>query len=78
MPKGGRKSALDIVHERLMLEARRLLAYTSMPVAQVAEQLGYADPAYFSKFFARAVGQTPTTYRSLVARGVQGLTDSPP
>lgn len=67
-----RQSALQILHERLMLEARRLLAYTSLPVAQVAESLGYDDAAYFSKFFSRAVGNTPSEYRSLVASGVRG------
>jgi AraC family transcriptional regulator, transcriptional activator of pobA len=65
------RSALQTIHERLMLEARRLLVYTPMPVAGVAEQLGYADAAYFTKFFARAVGHTPKRYRALVARGVQ-------
>ena len=65
------QSAQQLLHERLMLEARRLLAYTAAPVAQIAAQLGYADPAYFSKFFARSVGETPTAYRSLVARGVR-------
>jgi AraC family transcriptional activator of pobA len=70
-----RKSALAVLHERLMLEARRLLAYTPMPVAQVAEQLGYADAAYFSKFFGRAVGSTPSDYRALVAQGVRSAAE---
>ena len=66
-----RQSALEILHERLMLEARRLLAYTPLPVAEVAHQLGYDDAAYFSKFFTRSVGNTPSDYRALVARGVR-------
>lgn len=69
-----RQSALQILHERLMLEARRLLAYSSMPVAEVAQQLGYDDAAYFSKFFSRCVGNTPSDYRALVASGVRGAT----
>lgn len=67
-----RQSALQILHERLMLEARRLLAYSSMSVTQVAQLLGYEDAAYFSKFFNRAVGNTPSEYRALVASGVKG------
>jgi AraC family transcriptional activator of pobA len=66
------QSALQMLHERVLLEARRLLAYTPMPVAQVAAQLGYDDAAYFSKFFARSVGSTPSAYRALVAQGVRG------
>jgi AraC family transcriptional activator of pobA len=64
------QSALDLLQGRVMLEARRLLAYTAMPVAGVAAELGYQDPAYFSKFFTRCVGDTPSGYRSLVASGV--------
>ncbi|WP_137920206.1 AraC family transcriptional regulator [Hydrogenophaga sp. 2FB] len=67
-----KQSALHILHERLMLEARRLLAYSSMPVTEVAQQLGYDDAAYFSKFFSRCVGNTPSEYRTLVASGVRG------
>ncbi len=66
-----RQSALQMLHDRLMLEARRLLAYTPMPVAEVARQLGYDDAAYFSKFFTRHVGNTPSEYRALVASGVR-------
>ena len=66
------KPALQVLQDRLMLEARRLLAYTPMPVAEVADQLGYADPAYFTKSFARSVGHTPSEYRALVAQGVRG------
>lgn len=66
-----RQSALHALHERLLLEARRLLAYTPMTVAEVAEHLGYDDAAYFSKFFSRNVGNTPSDYRTLVAQGVR-------
>lgn len=65
------QSAQELLHDRVMLEARRLLAYTPVAVAEIAGQLGYADPAYFSKFFTRCVGDTPSAYRALVARGVR-------
>lgn len=65
------QGALELVHARLMLEARRLLAYTPMPVAQIAAALGYEDPAYFSKFFARCVGEPPSSYRDAVNSGLR-------
>ena len=65
------QGALELLHGRLMLEARRLLAYTPMTVAQIAETLGYGDPAYFAKFFARSVGEPPSTYRSAVHSGLR-------
>jgi AraC family transcriptional regulator, transcriptional activator of pobA len=65
------RSALQIAHERILLEARRLLAYTALPVSRVAQQLGYEDTAYFTKFFGKSVGHTPSEYRALVAQGVR-------
>jgi AraC family transcriptional activator of pobA len=67
-----RKSALQMLQDRRMLEARRLLAYTPMPVVEVAVQIGFDDPAYFSRSFRREVGQSPSEYRTLVASGVRG------
>ncbi|MBH1962690.1 MAG: helix-turn-helix domain-containing protein [Comamonadaceae bacterium] len=63
-------SALQALHDRVLLEARRLLAYTELSVVDVSRQLGYADPAYFSRFFRLSVGHTPTQYRNHVASGV--------
>lgn len=68
-------SALDLAHERVLLEARRLLAYTPASVVEVAHELGYDDPAYFSRFFAKLAGQAPSTYRSAIAQGIAALPD---
>lgn len=54
---------LNLVHARTVLEAKRALLYSSMTVAEVAYYLGFEDPAYFSRFFAKAVGQSPRAYR---------------
>lgn len=62
-------SALDLQHERLLLEARRLLAYTQATVAEAAHELGFDDPAYFSRFFARRAGLAPQAYRAALASG---------
>ncbi len=57
------RSALGMVHDRLLLEARRNLVYTAMTVREVAELLGFSDPAYFTRFFRRATGRSPTQFR---------------
>lgn len=62
-------SALDLLHERMLLEARRLLAYTAAPVAAVARDLGFEDPSYFSRFFARRAGHAPQDYRVALQSG---------
>lgn len=64
------QSALELLHERRLLEARRLLAYSQLPIAHIAHQLGYDDPAYFSRFFQRRVGVPPSGYRAQVADGL--------
>ena len=55
-------SPLESIHRRLALEAQRSLLYTSMSVAQVGYALGFSDPAYFSRFFARQVGMAPRDF----------------
>lgn len=64
------EGALDLMHGRVALEARRLLAYTPGSVTEVARELGYEDPGHFSRFFSKAVGQAPSAYREAVARGL--------
>lgn len=58
------KSALAVVHGRLLLEAERDLAYTQLPVKQIALDLGFADAAYFTRFFMRHRGVAPTAFRA--------------
>jgi AraC family transcriptional activator of pobA len=57
------RSALQIVHERLLREAQRQLLYTRAPVSQVAFDLGFQDPAYFARFFKRLAGASPQAWR---------------
>ncbi len=52
-----------IVSARLLVEARRHLAYTNRPVQQIAENLGFADPAYFTRVIQRKTGLSPTELR---------------
>lgn len=57
------QSPLQIIHQRLLLEAKRNLTYTTMTVNQIADALGFADPAYFSRFFRRLCGDSPRGFR---------------
>lgn len=61
--------AQGVLHSRLLLEAQRELAYTTLPLRAVAERLGFADAAYFSRFFARRCGLPPGAWRSEHQRG---------
>tara|TARA_B110001452_G_scaffold163872_1_gene136643 strand:- start:297 stop:1244 length:948 start_codon:yes stop_codon:yes gene_type:complete len=58
------QSALEVIHRRLLLEAKRQLIYTTAPVASIAFKLGFQDPAYFSRFFKKNNQITPGLYRN--------------
>ncbi len=52
-----------IVRERLLLEAKRLLRYSSLPIGEIADHLHFDDPSYFSRFFRKHAGVSPTEFR---------------
>jgi AraC family transcriptional regulator, transcriptional activator of pobA len=53
----------ELVLDQVMTEAARLLRFTDMSVQQVALQVGYDDPLYFSRAFKRHFGESPVAYR---------------
>jgi len=57
------KSAKQFVTERKLLEAKRLLLYTIRSVEDIAYEIGFSDPAYFSRHFRRHVGAPPGAWR---------------
>jgi len=56
-------TALGLLHQRLLLEAKRELIYTAMTISQISDQLGFSEPAYFSRFFKRMTGRSPNDFR---------------
>jgi AraC family transcriptional activator of pobA len=60
------KSPLEVVHDRIIKEANRKLAYTRWPIAEISERLGFNDLGYFSRFYRQKTGETPTDYRARI------------
>lgn len=58
------RSALNLLHDRVTVEAKRNLLYTGMSVAEVARSVGFGDPAYFNRFFSRRTGHAPGAFRA--------------
>ena len=58
------KPAIMHIHERLILEAKRLLFHTNRSIKEIAYQLGFEDASYFNRFFKRVAGDTPAVYRT--------------
>lgn len=57
------KTVTQLIHDRVILEARRQLAFTMKTVKAVALDLGYMDTAYFCRFFRRRTGESPSSFR---------------
>lgn len=60
---------LRLIQDRQLLEAKRALLYTNMTVGEAGYYLGFEDPAYFSRFFSRGVGESPRRFRARRAAG---------
>jgi len=60
------KPAIKHIHERLVLEAKRLLFHTSNSLKEISFDLGFSDASYFNRFFKRETGVTPAEYRTRI------------
>lgn len=60
------KPAIAHIHERLILETKRLLFHTDRSVKEIAFKLGFEDASYFNRFFKRIAGDTPLAYRTSI------------
>jgi AraC family transcriptional activator of pobA len=60
------RSTKELVTDRVMLEAKRLLRFTDLSVGEVAHRAGFADNLYFSRAFKRHSGEAPVAYRERV------------
>jgi AraC family transcriptional activator of pobA len=60
------KPAIMHIHERLVLEARRLLFHTQHSLKEIAFDLGFSDASYFNRFFKRETDMTPAEYRASI------------
>ena len=57
------RPASALLHDRVIFEARRMLAETRLPVGEIADTLGFGSPAYFTRAFRHRVGRSPSTFR---------------
>ena len=58
------RTAKQLVDDRVALEAKRLLAESDLPVAEVGARLGFTEATNFGRFFARTVGSSPGAFRA--------------
>jgi AraC-like DNA-binding protein len=61
--KYANKSALEMIQERIILEAKRRLYHDSTTIKELGYELGFDDPAYFTRFFKKNVGRAPQHFK---------------
>ncbi|MBD8892780.1 helix-turn-helix domain-containing protein [Roseibium litorale] len=58
------RTAAQSIRDRVVIEAKRLLAFSGLGISQIAYDLGYEDPAYFSRLFRKETGESPADFRA--------------
>ena len=58
------KTVSELLQDRLMTEAKRLLAYSTLTISEIAYELNFSDNSYFNRFFKRLEGLTPEQFRT--------------
>lgn len=61
--KNGDTTPLQYIHNRIILEARRLLIYTDKPISDIGYELGFSDIQVFSRFFKKQQSVSPQNFR---------------
>lgn len=57
------KTPVQVIADRLFLESKRLILYTDKSAGEIGFELGFAEPAHFSRFFKKMAGVAPTAFR---------------
>ncbi len=56
-------TAGHLIRQRVLTEAKRQLVFTTQPIHEIAEELAFADPSHFARFFRKQTGTTPHEFR---------------
>ncbi|MGC1242309.1 MAG: AraC family transcriptional regulator [Chryseosolibacter sp.] len=62
------KTLTELIHDRLLLEAKRMFAYSDLNINEVAARLSFSDVSYFIRWFKKQTAQTPEEFRQRILR----------
>lgn len=57
------KSTGELIFDRIILEAKRILIHKDISISEAADELGYIDTSYFTRLFKKKVGESPNEFR---------------
>lgn len=65
------KTGTQIIHDRIILEAKRKIIHSEITIKEIAYELGFSDRPYFSRFFKKQTGQTPEEFQKMARAHIQ-------
>jgi AraC-like DNA-binding protein len=57
------KTGMQLIHDRIILEAKRQIIHSENSLKEIAYELGFTDRPYFSRFFKKQTGKTPEEFQ---------------
>ena len=63
------KTTSDVIVDRIVLEAKRMLVHSKLSVIQISAELGYIDDSYFVRVFKKRTGETPMEFSKRYSKG---------
>lgn len=60
------RTVTDLLHDRIILEAKRQLSFSRKSIKEICYELGFEDPAYFSRFFRNNTASSPQEFRDIM------------
>lgn len=61
------QTVMQLLNAHTVLQAKVMLRHSSLPIADISDQLGFENPPSFTRFFRRETGTTPSEYRTTQA-----------
>jgi AraC-like DNA-binding protein len=68
---------LQTIHNRITLEAKRLLVFSQKSIVEISDELGFEDPSQFSKLFKKVTLKSPSQFKSDQSQVIPNEMDSP-
>lgn len=65
------KTGTQIIHDRIILEAKRKIIHSEITIKEIAYDLGFSDRPYFSRFFKKQTGQTPEEFQKIARAHIE-------
>jgi len=65
------KTAMQLIHDRIILEAKRQIIHSENTLKEIAYELGFTDRPYFSRFFKKQTGQAPEDFQKMARQHIE-------